>query len=165
MLKPIRLTLSGRADIFEPSKEPDGREIIMKYLLTGISLVFFLLVTAEISADKLYTWTDEKGNLHITQQPPPANARHMDVMTYRPQTGAQIQKIEKDARREDVQDKAVRQKDTLQETAKSDAKTEQADDEDVYIGREGKMIRRAEESQEIRQQRQDRRREHRSHRR
>ena len=137
----------------------------MKYLLTGISLVFFLLVTAEILADKLYTWTDEKGNLHITQQPPPVNARKMDVMTYKPQTEAQIQKIEKDARREDVQNEAARQQDTLQETAKSDAKTEQADDEDVYIGREGKMIRRAEESEEIRERRQDGRREYRYHRR
>ena len=137
----------------------------MKYLLAGMSLVFYLLVTTEISADKLYTWTDEKGNLHITDQPPPANARNMDVMTYKPQTGAQIQKIEKDALREDVQNEAARQKDTLQETGKSGAKTEQADDEDVYIGREGKMIRRAEESEEIRERRQGGRRVHRYHRR
>ena len=136
----------------------------MKYLLTGISLVFFLLVTAEILADKLYTWTDEKGNLHITQQPPPVNARKMDVMTYKPQTEAQILKIEKDARREDFEDEAARKTDTLQETGKPGAKTERADDEDVYIGREGKMIRRAEESEEIGQQRQDGRREYRYHR-
>jgi len=137
----------------------------MKYLLTGISIVFLLFVTAQISADKLYTWTDEKGNLHITEQPPPVNARNMDVMTYKPQTRAQTQKIEKDARREDVQDEAARKKDTTLETGKAGAKAEQADDEDVYIGREGKMIRRAEGSDEIREQRQDVRREYRYHRR
>ena len=137
----------------------------MKYMLMGIALMLIFFVNAELSADELYTWTDEKGNLHITQQPPPVNARKMDVMTYKPQTEAQIQKIEKDARREDVQNEAARQQDTLQETAKSDAKTEQADDEDVYIGREGKMIRRAEESEEIRERRQDGRREYRYHRR
>ena len=137
----------------------------MKYLLTGMALVLILLVTTEISADKLYTWTDVKGNLHITQQPPPDNARHMDVMTYKPQTEAQILKIEKDARREDFEDEAARQKDTLQETGKPGAKTVRADDEDVYIGREGKVIRRAEESEEIRQQRQNGQREYRYHRR
>ena len=53
------------------SKKPDCREIIMKYLLMGISRSLLFFVTAELSADKLYTWTDEKGNVHITEDPPP----------------------------------------------------------------------------------------------
>jgi hypothetical protein len=139
----------------------------MKYLLTGISLLLLSFVTAELSADKLYTWTDEKGNLHITEHPPPKNAKTMDVMTYQPQTEAQIQKNEADERREEMQQEAARKKDTRQETKKATAKTEREydEDEEVYIGREGKMIRRGEESKEIRDQAQDVRREYRHHRR
>ena len=75
----------------------------MKYLLTWISLTLLLFVTAELSADKLYTWTDEKGNVHITQDPPPKNAKTTKVMTYQPQTEAQIQKNEADQRRQEMQ--------------------------------------------------------------
>jgi hypothetical protein len=118
-------------------------------------LLFF--VTAELSADKLYTWTDEKGNVHITQDPPPKNAKTMKVMTYQPQTEAQIQKIKEDERRQEMQYEAARKKDTGQETKEASAKTEQQydDDDEVYIGRVGKMIRRGEESKEMRDRRQD----------
>jgi len=115
-------------------------------------LLFF--VTAELSADKLYTWTDEKGNLHISETPPPKTARTKDVMTYKPQTEAQIQKIKEDERREEMQDEASQKKDSLQEPQKASAQPQQQDDEDVYIGREGKMIRRGEEGEEMREQRQ-----------
>ena len=80
-------------------------------------LLFF--VTAELSADKLYTWTDEKGNLHITEHPPPKNAKTKDVMTYQPQTEAQIQKNEADERREEMQYEADQKKDTRQESKKT----------------------------------------------
>ena len=127
----------------------------MKYLLPGISLMLLLFVTAELSADKLYTWTDEKGILHITATPPPKTARTKDVMTYKPQTEVQIQKIEAEKRREEMQYEAVQKKDMRQEAQKASAQTQQQGDDEVYIGREGKRIRRGEEDEEIR----DRRRE------
>ena len=137
----------------------------MKYLLIVISLILLFLVNAELSADKLYTWTDEKGNLHITQQPPPKTARTKNVMTYQPQTEAQTQKIEENERREEMQDEAAPKKETGQTAKKASAATEQQDDNDIYIGREGKMIRRAEEIKEKRDRRQDTRRIYRYHRR
>ena len=138
----------------------------MKYLLIGIPLILLFFVTTELlSADKLYTWTDEKGILHITEHMPPKNAKNMDVITYKPQTKALIQKIEEDERREEMQDEAAQKKDTRQKTKKVTAKTEQPTDEDVYIDREGKFIRRGEERQEMRDRRQDVRREYRYHRR
>ena len=133
----------------------------MKYLLMGISLMLLFFVTAELSADKLYTWTDEKGNLHITETPPPKAARTKAVMSYKPQTEAQIQKIEAEERREEMQDEAVQKKDTQQETQKASAQTQQQGDDEVYIGREGKLIRRGEEDQEIRDRRQETGREYR----
>ena len=139
----------------------------MKYWLTWISLLLLFFVTADLSADKLYTWTGEKGNLHITENPPPKNAKTKDVMTYQPQTEAQIQKIKADEHREDMQIEAARKKDTEQEIKKASARSEQQDDGEgeVYIGREGKMIRRGEESKELHNQRQDVRPEYRYHRR
>ncbi|MBW2515720.1 MAG: DUF4124 domain-containing protein, partial [Deltaproteobacteria bacterium] len=64
----------------------------MKYLLMVICLMLLFMANTEISADKVYTWTDAKGNLHVTQHPPPQNAKTKDVMNYQPQTEAQIRK-------------------------------------------------------------------------
>jgi hypothetical protein len=139
--------------------------MIMKYLLMGISLMLIFLATAELSAAQLYTWMDENGNLHITQTPPPKNAKLDDVMTYKPLPEAQTAEDQETERREEMQDQAARQKISSPETENASTQTEQQDDEEVYIGREGKIIRRAEESAEMRDRRQDVRREYRIRRR
>ena len=56
----------------------------MKYFLTGICIILSLCLTANIAADTVYTWTDEKGNLHITQEPPPKRAKIKETMDYQP---------------------------------------------------------------------------------
>jgi hypothetical protein len=139
--------------------------MIMKYLLMGIPLMLLFFVNAGLSADRLYTWTDAKGNLHITEHPPPKAARTKDVMTYQPQTEAQMQKIEEDERREELQDEAAPKKERVPEPQKASAQTQQPDEEEVYIDREGRLIRRGEEGKEMRDRRQDVRREYRIHRR
>ena len=136
----------------------------MKFLLMGISISLIFLANAALSADKLYTWTDENGNLHITQNPPPKNAKLDDVMTYKTLPEAQAAEDQETERREEMQDQAARQKDTRPETENASTQPEQQDN-DVYIGREGKMTRRAEESEELRDRPQDVRRENRIHRR
>ena len=138
----------------------------MKYLSMGISLMLLFFVTGELSADKLYTWTDEKGNLHITEHPPPETAKSKDVMTYRPQTEAQMQKMEEDERREEMQDEAARKEESVQkpQQVSTGSSSEEQDDDYIYIGREGKMIRRGEEGKEMRDRRRELRREYRRHR-
>ena len=134
----------------------------MKFILTGITLILLFLANAELSADRLYTWTDAKGNLHITEHPPPKAAKTRDVMTYQPQTKAQIEKIEEAERREKLQDETALKKDTRPQAQKTDAKPGQQDDNEWYIGRDGKLIRRGEEGKEMRERRQDTRREYRT---
>jgi hypothetical protein len=56
----------------------------MRYLLTGFVLVLIVLANSELSADTVYTWTDKEGNIHITAEPPPQNARVKDVLQYEP---------------------------------------------------------------------------------
>ncbi len=53
-----------------------------------ISLYLFLVGVAIAAipmqgfADRLYTWTDEKGVSHVTKTPPPAGAKRKDVVEY-----------------------------------------------------------------------------------
>jgi hypothetical protein len=122
----------------------------MKYLSWGLFLLMLFYTIPNVSADKLYTWTDENGNLHITETPPPKNAKTKDVMTYRPQTEAQIHKIKAADRREEMQYETARKKDVRQQTSNASATSEQPAVEEVYTGREGKLVRHAEEIKEFR---------------
>jgi coenzyme F420-reducing hydrogenase alpha subunit len=73
-------------------------------------------MTAALAADTVYTWTDENGKLHITQDPPPKKAKLKDKMDYepqpakadleselRPETGAEV---ERDRQKSDEASKA-----------------------------------------------------------
>ena len=53
--------------------------------MIAVVLLFFLPVTGS-NADKVYTWTDEKGVTHISETPPPPNATNRDVIEYVPKT-------------------------------------------------------------------------------
>ena len=125
----------------------------MKYLSWGLFLVMLFYAIPNLSADKRYTWTDENGNLHITETPPPKNAKTKDVMTYRPQTEAQIRETNAADRREDMQVETDRKKGIRPVTGNESATTEQQPVEDTYIGREGRMVRHAEEIKENRDRR------------
>jgi hypothetical protein len=56
---------------------------IMRRILTFV--VFFCLwCTPLLHAALVYLWTDNDGNMHITDQPPPAGAQQYDVLRYTP---------------------------------------------------------------------------------
>ena len=62
-------------------------------------IVFALLIaafTAPLNAQKLYTWSDEDGVLHITDQPPPKNVRIKNVMPYREKTPQELEQIQRE---------------------------------------------------------------------
>jgi hypothetical protein len=56
----------------------------MRYLFIGFILALIVSANLELSADQVYTWTDKDGNMHITAEPPPQNARVKDVIKYEP---------------------------------------------------------------------------------
>jgi hypothetical protein len=56
----------------------------MRYRLIGFALVLVVSAYSELCADTVYTWTDKDGNVHITAEPPPQNARVKDVIKYQP---------------------------------------------------------------------------------
>ncbi len=57
----------------------------MKSFLATISLLLLFFANSEVFADQVYTWTDKDGNMHITAEPPPKNARVKEVLKYEPQ--------------------------------------------------------------------------------
>jgi hypothetical protein len=138
---------------------------MMKYFLMGLTLIMLFFLHAELVADKLYTWTDEKGVVHISKDPPPKNTKIDDVMNYKPETEAEVQNVLENERREEMQDEAAPKKESVQKEQKSKTKAEENNDDEIYIDREGKRIRRAEETKEVREQHQERRRSFRRHRR
>lgn len=62
----------------------------MKTVLVGLSLLLLLCADTKVFADQVYTWTDKDGNMHITAEPPPKNARVKDVITYEPRPEATV---------------------------------------------------------------------------
>ncbi len=64
--------------------------------LTATAIVLFSLCTASLlGAQKLYTWTDENGVLHITDHPPPQRAQIEEVVTYKERTPEEQQAIDR----------------------------------------------------------------------
>ena len=64
------------------------------------------------AAESLYTWKDARGVTHITETPPPDNARAQEVIEYKPRTAGELNAIEaqKKAFRKRLETKAANQK-------------------------------------------------------
>ena len=81
----------------------------MKILITAALLTFALIVFGvPNSTAEVYTWTDENGNLHISEEPPPKNARVEDVVNYKertPEEEAARQRRKEEFRRKLEEDK------------------------------------------------------------
>jgi chromosome segregation ATPase len=93
------------------------------YLPLAIIIIFVLTIMAE--AGQVYTWTDEHGNLHITDSPPPKNAKIEDVMEYR-QTSGDEKLTEKQLQKEKALDELKEKQNQQIEEAKR--KAQQADE-------------------------------------
>ena len=60
-----------------------------------IMAVVMVFATSSL-ANRLYTWTDAQGVTHITETPPPPNARGQKVLEYRPRTDDELKAIEEE---------------------------------------------------------------------
>jgi len=67
----------------------------MRFFIAPAIMLFCLYAVSMLSAQRLYTWTDENGILHITEQPPPDRAKVKDVVTYKEKTPAELEAIER----------------------------------------------------------------------
>jgi hypothetical protein len=100
----------------------------MRYLLTGFVLGLIILTNSELFADKVYTWTDKDGNMHITAEPPPQDARVKDVIQYepRPEQNTPDAEPERDVETESAADKPVPE-DVLRARARAEKARQEAE--------------------------------------
>jgi hypothetical protein len=96
---------------------------MMKYFLIGVVIAGLFAASADLRAAEVYTWTDEKGNLHITQDPPPKKAKLKDTIIYEPQSA--VKELETE-RRQKTADEAAAEKQNSDELLKARAEAEQA---------------------------------------
>jgi hypothetical protein len=109
----------------------------MKYFIATTIMLFSLLTASLLGAQKLYTWTDENGVLHITDHPLPQRAQVEEVVTYKERTPEELNAIErrkKKLRREldqDYQQVKTREAQQKAKQAEKEAQTakEQAEKE------------------------------------
>ena len=68
----------------------------MKTYCISVGLLLTLLTAFSLNAQKLYTWTDENGVVHLTDQPPPEKDRveNLEVIRYEEKTPQDIEEIE-----------------------------------------------------------------------
>ena len=66
-------------------------------------LIVFIVFTAAVPADEIYTWTDSNGVTHISRTPPPPDARHKEVIEYTPQSRSEVDAIRQE--RQALQDR------------------------------------------------------------
>lgn len=103
----------------------------MKLLGLGIIVIFFFATTGPLSADKVYTWTDKDGNLHITDQPPPESAKVRSVTTYKPQPEKEV--LEND-RQQQMRENALERKQKLEEAQNAELEAQKAAEEAKITG-------------------------------
>ena len=109
----------------------------MKIVLAGLSLLLFCCVDSEVFADQVYTWTDKDGNMHITAEPPPKNARVKDILKYKAQPDKTVPDTEQrrdseaEAASGEPESDDVRQARTRAETARKEAEIASAKAEEL----------------------------------
>ena len=67
----------------------------MKHLLSAAVVVCLLSILSPLKAQTtLHTWTDAKGRLHITDTPPPPDAKIKDVVEHTEPTPAESRQLQ-----------------------------------------------------------------------
>ncbi len=68
----------------------------MKPFIITIILFLAILIGSSLNAQKIYTWTDQNGVLHLSDQPPPEKdrAKDIEVMRYEEKTPQEMEAIQ-----------------------------------------------------------------------
>lgn len=93
-----------------------------------ICLVVILVLcaaTAYGAERNIYTWTDERGNLHVTDEPPPASAKVKEVETYQDQSADEAESIKRELRQREDQRRLEGLQDEVDQAQRLAAEAEQ----------------------------------------
>jgi len=97
----------------------------MKFFAIIIGILLAVFLSSGLIAGQVYTWTDENGNLHVTDTPPPPKSKVKDTLEYREKTTAEIQELNQrqGIRQDQKREESVRRQ--AAEAAKRAAKSDQ----------------------------------------
>jgi membrane protein involved in colicin uptake len=114
----------------------------MKSMLMGVTILLWLIASSAACAQgKVYTWTDSRGKLHLTDEPPPAEASVKDVVEAPPVTPAEARQLQQqrqqrgearleEQRRSEVEERLRRSREADEQAQeavrKADEQTQQA---------------------------------------
>ena len=98
----------------------------MKFFVATAVILFSLFTASLLGAQKLYTWTDQNGVLHITDHPPPQKARIEEVMTYKEPTPEELNAIQ---RRKNKLRRELDQEEQQQKAQEARLKAQEAEEE------------------------------------
>ena len=129
----------------------------MKYF--GIIFCTFCLLSfwgLNAYSDRLYTWEDNEGVVHITEDPPPKNAKNTDIVDYtKPPEQPRDQKQTNQRRKKNTnqgvsegRDKAIEATDTFEDEWDYDYYYDDDDDSDAYFWHKKRKEEREEEMRE-----------------
>ena len=66
----------------------------MKISVIIICVFLVGIFNSNLFAGQVYIWTDENGNLHVTDTPPPPKSKIKDTLEYQKKTAAEIQALQ-----------------------------------------------------------------------
>jgi chromosome segregation ATPase len=96
-----------------------------KRVFVALAMILLFLLTVSAQAGKVYTWTDEHGNLHITNTPPPKQAKIKEVLPYQQKTGDEKQSDKQLQKKEKLEDLKAAQEQQIEDAKR---KLRQADE-------------------------------------
>jgi hypothetical protein len=98
----------------------------MKFLCIAICMLLVSFLNSGVTAGQIYTWTDENGNLHVTDTPPPPQGKVKETLDYQEKTAAEIQELE---RRREARKKQQHEESIHQQAAKAAKQAAKADED------------------------------------
>jgi hypothetical protein len=109
--------------------------MVFKIIIITLLTMGFLMHSAH--ADRMYTWTDDQGVIHITKQPPPPKAKADNVIHYKPQTEEQIRATQQEAEKQQKRDDEIRKRDYKKKPPNTSAASVEPPEPDVYYQYDG----------------------------
>ena len=97
----------------------------MKFFVIIISILLVGFLSSGLIAGQVYTWTDENGNLHVTDTPPPPKSKVKDTLEYQEKTAAEIQELKQSQRNQQDQKRTELVRGQADAAAKRAAKMDQ----------------------------------------
>ena len=100
----------------------------MRYFTLTASLLLTLLAALNLNAQKLYTWTDGNGVLHITDQPPPKvkGVEDIEVIRYKEKSPEEIEAIE---RKKEILRRKLDDEERIEKTRRAVTEAEKAEEQ------------------------------------